>query len=53
MLQNDVSLDHILHTTLKMPKFTTLSEILSELPVRRSVDHQTNIFSISAKNASI
>ena len=53
MLQNDVSLDHILHTTLKMPKFTTFSEILSELPVRTSVDHQINIFEISAKNASI
>ena len=53
MLQNDVSRDHILHTTLKMPNFTTLSEILSELLFRRSVDHQINIFQISAKNASI
>ena len=53
MLQNDVSCDHILHTTLKMPNFTTFFEILSELPVRRSDDHQINIFQISAKNASI
>jgi len=53
MLQNDVSRDPFLHTTLKMPNLTTLSEILSELPVRRSVDHQMNISQISAKNASI
>ena len=53
MLQNDVSCDHCLNKTLEMPNFTTLSEILSELPVRRSVDHQINIFQISTKNASI
>ena len=49
MLQNDVSCDHILHATLKMPNFTVFSEILSELPVPRSDDHQINIFQISAK----
>ena len=53
MLQNDVSCDHILNMTLKIPNFTIFSEILSELPVRTSVDHQINIFQISAKNASI
>ena len=53
MLQNDVSCDHILYMTLKKPNFTTFSEILSEPPVRTSVDHQINIFEISAKNASI
>ena len=53
MRQNDVSCDHIMNTTLKMPNLTTLSEILPELPVRRSVDHQINISQINAKNASI
>ena len=53
MLQNDVSRDHFLNTTLKIPNLTTILEILSELPVQRSVDHETNIFEISAKNASI
>ena len=53
MMQNDVSRDHILNTILKMPNLTTLSEILSELPVRKSVGHQINIFQISSKNASI
>ena len=53
MLQNDVSRDHFLNMTLKIPNLTAILEILSELPVQRSVDHETNIFQISAKNASI
>ena len=53
MLQNDVSRDHFLNMTLKIPNFTTIFEILSELLVQRSVDHKINIFQISAKNASI
>ena len=53
MLQNDVSRDYILNTTLKMLNLTTHSDILSELPIRRSVGHQINIFQISSKNASI
>ena len=53
MLQNDVSRDHFLNMTLKIPNFTTIFEILSELPVQRSVDHKINIFQISVKNASI
>ena len=53
MLQNDVSRDHFLQTTFKMPNLTTLFEILLELPVQGSVDHKLNIFQISAKNASI
>ena len=49
MLQNDVSRDHFLNMTLKIPNLTTILEILSELPVQRSVDHEINIFQISAK----
>ena len=37
----------VLRITFRIP------EILSKLPVRRSVDHQLNISQISAKNASI
>ena len=53
MLQNDMSRDHFLSLTLKIPNLTTIFEILSELPVQRSVDHKMNIFQSSAKNASI
>ena len=49
MLQNDVSCDRILDMTLKMLNFTTLTEILSKLSVRRSLGHQINIFQISEK----
>ena len=53
MLQNDVSRDHFLNMTLKIPNLTTFFEILSELPVQGFVDHKINIFHISAKNTSI
>ena len=53
MLQNDVSRDHFLNMDLKIPNLTTIFEILSELPVQRSVDHKIEIFQIRAKNASI
>ena len=53
MLQNDVSRDHFFNMTLKIPSSATIFEILSELPVQRSLDHKINIFEISVKNASI
>ena len=53
MLQNDVSRDHFRNMTLEIPNLTTILEILLELPVKRSVDHEINSFQTSATNASI